>query len=49
MHQLYHLQKSVLYSEHKENVKSFIIILSWPKVDQKLIVSKHLERINFFN
>jgi len=23
-------------------------ILSWPKVDQKLIVSKHLERIHFF-
>lgn len=28
VHQLELLQKSVLYSEHKENVKSFIVILS---------------------
>lgn len=42
MHQLYLLQKSVLYSEYKESVEGFIIILSWLKVDQKLIVSKRL-------
>ena len=48
MHQHCLLQKSVSYSRHKEKVQSFMSILSWPKVDQKLIVSKHLERIHFF-